>query len=124
MQATEREQLKMCYLEMYRCMVEKDTEMLEKVLDDSFELVHMTGIRQNKKEFISYIEKGRLRYYSAQLEHIFIEEKDNQPALVGQSLVEASVFGGSRHTWSLQLAMKLVKNNNQWQITEAVASTY
>ncbi|WP_097003976.1 nuclear transport factor 2 family protein [Lacrimispora amygdalina] len=124
MELTEKERLKQCYLEMYRCMVDKDTKGLAKILDGSFVLVHMTGMRQNKKEFLSYISMGKLRYYAAQLENIFIED-DIQPILVGQSKVDASVFvGGSRHIWSLQLTMKMIKNNNQWLITEAVASTY
>lgn len=123
MEVTEKERLKQCYLEMYRCMVEKDTEGLAKILDDSFVLVHMTGMRQNKEEFLSYISMGRLRYYSAQLEHIFIED-DIQTKLIGQSKVDASVFGGGRYSWSLQLTMKMIKNNGQWLITEAVASTY
>ena len=125
MEVIEKEHIKQCYLEMYRCMVEKDTESLAKILDDSFVLVHMTGMRQSKVEFISCINKDRLRYYSALLEHIyFVENDDFQCKLVGQSKVVSSVFGGGRLTWLLQLTIKVAKKNNQWIITEAVASTY
>lgn len=126
METTEKENLKRCYLEMYRYMVNKDIEGLSRILDDSFILTHMMGMRQNKNEFISSIELGALNYYSALHECIEVENDKVKPQVIGQSRVEASVFGGGRSTWSLQLIIKLKKNinNNQWLIIEAAASTY
>lgn len=126
MEITEKENLKKCYLEMYRYMVNKDVEELSRILDDSFILTHMTGMRQNKNEFISSIELGVLNYYSVRHECIEVKDDEVKPQVIGQSRVEASVFEGGRITWPLQLIVKLKRNinNNQWQIIEAAALTY
>ena len=43
------------YRQMYRAMIAKDAEGLNAVLEDSFVLVHMTGMRQNKKAFVQTV---------------------------------------------------------------------
>jgi len=105
-------------------MVEKDTGALSKLLDESFVLVHMTGMKQPKQEFLEYIENGRLRYYSSQMEQIVIEIENESAKLIGKSKVSAAVFGGGRHTWLLQLTIQLINRNGLWLMTQAVASTY
>lgn len=37
--------LKRLYTEIYKAMIANDTELLGKILDDSFVLVHMTGTK-------------------------------------------------------------------------------
>ena len=109
-----------CYLEFYRASIAKDLPALRGLLDDSFVLVHMTGMRQNKQEFIQAVGNGTLNYYAAQHEHIRIHEAQ----LTGQSRVSAAVFGGGRHTWRLQLQMRLIQKNDCWLAGATAASTY
>ena len=45
--------LEKLYEEMYSYMISKDTESLGKLLDDDFVLVHMTGMRQPKKDYLN-----------------------------------------------------------------------
>lgn len=52
----EREIIENRYSQMYLGMIEKDRAVLSEVLDDSFVLVHMTGMRQSKAEYIRAIE--------------------------------------------------------------------
>ena len=120
----EEKELEKCYCEMYRGMVEKDRALLSEVLDDSFVLVHMTGMRQSKLAFIQAVEDGTLNYYSADHRHIGVEISSGFAVLTGQSKVSAAVFGGGRHTWRLRLRLRLEKKEGVWKITEAVASTY
>jgi hypothetical protein len=118
-------ELEECYHLMYRGMVEKDQAALEKVLAPEFVLIHMTGIRQSKKEFIRSVMDGTLHYVWARHQKVLLSEvKDDQAELIGQSLVHAAVFGGGFHTWRLQLVCRLVKRDTGWQIKEARASTY
>ncbi len=57
-----REELKQCYIELYRCMTEKDLVSLASILDgDSFVLVHMTGMKQDKQAFIQAIKDAPYR---------------------------------------------------------------
>ena len=120
----DKERIENCYCQMYRGMVEKNQDVLLEVLDDSFVLVHMTGMRQSKTAFIRAVEDGTLNYYSADHQRISVELHGESAELVGQSAVSAAVFGGGRHTWRLQLKLKLIQKESRWRITEARASVY
>ena len=121
---TNKEQIIQLYKEMYSAMVNKDSAELDRVHDDSFVLVHMTGMRQPKDIYISSIMDGTLNYYAASHEDMQVEIKDNTAVLVGKSRVTAAVFGGGKHTWRLQLRFQLVKKNGEWRFALASASTY
>ena len=120
----EKEIIVECYKEMYRGMIDKDRSLLSRVLDESFVLVHMTGMRQSKEAFIRAVEDGTLNYFSAGHQSIDVNIDGESASIVGKSLVNAAVFGGGRHTWRLQLKLKLVKKTDDWKITEAKASVY
>ena len=59
---SDKEQIEACYRQMYRGMVGKDRGLLSVVLDDTFVLIHMTGMRQNKETFIRAVGNGTLNY--------------------------------------------------------------
>ena len=113
-----------CYHTMYQGLIQKDAVLLDGVLDDSFALLHMTGMRQSKRQNIEAIVNGTLNYYSEQTDTVDIAVAGDTARLVGQSRVSAAVFGGGKHTWRLQLAMEAVKRDGQWYFSEAKASTY
>ena len=112
------------YIRMYRGMIAKDESILREVLDDSFVLVHMTGMRQPKQAFIKAVLNGTLNYYSAEHENMPVEISGNTAVLTGQSYVAAAVFGGGRSNWHLQQKCSLKKTDGVWKITRSVASTY
>lgn len=119
-----RKELEQCYIEFYRCMIDRDFISLSVILDDGFVLVHMTGMRQGKKDFIHAIEDGTLNYYSVHHENICLEVDGTHAKLVGDSCVTAAVFGGSRNTWRLRLQMQVINRNGKWFIGSTIASTY
>ena len=113
-----------CYRQMYDGMLKKDRSILSEVLDDSFVLVHMTGMQQSKAAFIQAVEDGTLKYYSAEHQQMEVGIQGEQAEMIGRSLVSAAVFGGGRHIWRLQQKLQLIKKAGEWKITEARASTY
>jgi len=117
------EQIQALYTRMYDGMVRKDAALLEEVLDESFVLVHMTGLRQAKAVFIRAVLNGTLNYYSAQHESMEVTVRGDQAELIGQSRVSAAVFGGGRRTWRLQQDLALKRTGSGWKITQSVAST-
>ncbi len=121
---TEREKVENCYRQMYDGMVKKDVPMLSEVLDDSFVLLHMTGMKQSKEAFIQAVENGTLNYYSAIHQQVETDIQKETAELIGRSIVSAAVFGGGKHTWRLQLNIRLAKKESHWVILEAQASTY
>ena len=112
------------YKQMYDGMINKNESILSEVLDDSFVLVHMTGMHQSKKEFIEAVKNGTLNYYSAEHENLPVEINDDTAVLTGKSYVTAAVFGGRRNNWHLQQKCSLKKTDGKWKITRSVASTY
>ena len=112
------------YIRMYDGMIAKDETILRDVLDDSFVLVHMTGMRQSKGDFIEAVLNGTLNYYSAEHEDLPVEINGDAAVLTGQSYVAAAVFGGGRSNWRLQQKCSMKKIDGAWKITRSVASTY
>ena len=121
---TDKEQISGLYKEMYTAMINKDRAGLDRVHDDSFVLIHMTGLRQPKEVYIHSIMDGTLNYYAATHEEMQIELNGDTAVLTGRSRVNAAVFGGGKHTWRLQLRFQLAKKNDEWKFTLASASTY
>ena len=119
-----KELIENCYRQMYLGMINKDRTILSDVLSESFTLIHMTGMRQGKEAFIRSVEDGTLNYFSADHQKINIDIHGSTAELTGQSVIRAAVFGGGQHTWRLQLKLKLIQNDNSWQIAEAKAATY
>ena len=121
---TDTEVIRQAYIRMYAGMISKDERILNEVLDDSFVLVHMTGMRQPKQAFIKAVLNGTLNYFSAKHENMPVEISGNTAVLTGQSYVAAAVFGGGRSNWHLQQKCSLKKTDGVWKITRSVASTY
>ena len=120
----DEEQIVAAYKEMYRAMIAKDKAGLDTVLDDGFVLVHMTGMRQPKTEFIKAVLNGTLNYYSAEHENMPVKINGDTAILTGQSYVAAAVFGGGRSNWHLEQKCSMKKTMDGWKITKSVASTY
>lgn len=116
--------LRKLYEDMYAAMVVKDEAELDRVHDDSFVLVHMTGMRQDKKTYIRSIMNGTLNYYSAVTEDLSIQISGDTATMTGKSRVNAAVFGGGKHTWRLQLFFHANKKKDGWKLTKAEASTW
>ena len=120
----DEEQLRRLYEDMYAAMVAKDAAALDRVHDDSFVLVHMTGMRQDKQTYIRSIANGTLNYYSAATEILSIQVAWDTATMTGKSRVNAAVFGGGRHTWRLQLFLHVRRIVGDWKLTKAEASTW
>ena len=120
----DKEQVAKLYHDMYAAMVAKDEKALERVHDESFVLVHMTGMRQSKQEYIRAIMDGTLNYFSEQTDRLDIDLKGDTAVMTGRSKVAAAVFGGDRHTWRLALKFDCKKTDDGWKLTKAQASTW
>ena len=121
---TDTEAIRQAYIRMYDGMISKDEKILNEVLDASFVLVHMTGMRQPKQAFIKAVLNGTLNYFSAEHENMPVEISGDTAVLTGQSYVAAAVFGGGRSNWHLQQKCSLKKTDGAWKITRSIASTY
>ena len=94
----EETKLRQLYEDMYVAMAAKDEAELDRVHDNSFVLVHMTGMRQDKKTYIRSILNGTLNYCSAVTEDLSVQVNGDTATMTGKSRVSAAVFGGGKHT--------------------------
>ena len=120
----EKMALEQAYNNMYRAMIAKDTAALGRMLSDDFVLVHMTGMRQAKHDYLQAIANGTLNYYSCDDTRLEISINSESARIIGCSRVTAAVFGGGRHTWSLRLDIALKRQGGRWLMTEIKAGTY
>lgn len=121
---TDNEQIEALYQTMYRAMIAKDRQTLAQIHDDSFVLIHMTGLRQSKQDYIDSILDGTLNYYGKTDDGIDVRVHGEIAEMTGRSRVTASVFGGGKHTWRLALRFTLQRRPDGWKLTSASASTY
>ena len=120
----DEQEIKNQYRAFYRAAIAKDRAGMEAALDESFHLTHMTGMRQSREEYIRSILRGTMNYYSEEPVDLEVEIHGDAATLMAQSIVEAAVFGGGRHSWRLQLDMDAEKTNGVWTFTDAVACTF
>ena len=121
---TDKQAIQALYEQMYQAMIAKDTIALGQCFSDNSVLVHMTGHRQSRKEYLDEIAAGVLNYYNCDTDSLDITVSGDQARMVGRSRVNAAVYGGGRHTWRLQMDSRLRKENGEWKITYTKASTY
>ena len=121
---TDEEQIRQLYQDMYAAMIAKDRGELERIHDETYLLIHMTGMRQSREEYIDSILDGTLNYYSKDDVKIDVSVSGDEAKLTGRSRVTAAVFGGGRHTWPLRMNMNLVRKGDGWKIVRSAASMY
>ena len=120
----DKEAIAALYKEMYRMMIAKDIEGMDGIHDAGFALVHMTGARMDKGEYLAAVKDGTLDYYAADHDEVVVTVDGDRATLCGRSRVNAAVYGGGRHTWRLQQDMALERKGGAWRFTCSKASTY
>lgn len=120
----DKKQIENLYRVMYQAMIAKDVVTLDSIMSDNAVLVHMTGVRQAKRQYLNEIKNGTLNYYSVEGDELDIELSGNKASMTGRSRVTAAVYGGGKHTWRLQIKSSLIKESGRWLLVESRASTY
>ncbi len=116
--------LKELYSTMYKAMIAKDTTLLGEMMADDSALIHITGMRQPRREYLRAIADGTLNYFSCADSDVNVVIDGDTARMKGCSQVEAAVFGGGKHTWPLRLDIDWKKEDGRWIITEIRASTF
>ncbi|WP_414054655.1 nuclear transport factor 2 family protein [Macrococcus equi] len=111
------------YVNLYKAMIDENFDVIDNLMMDGSILVHMTGVRQPKREWLKAIEDQSMKYYSTKEENVEILMKDKKATLIAQNRVDARIYG-SHNIWPLELTMTMVKFEKEWKISHVEASTY
>jgi ketosteroid isomerase-like protein len=103
-------------------MVNKDTETLDKILDDDYVLVHMTGYQQCKQEWLEQIENEEMKYFKTMPQKTTITIDGNTAILICDTKIDARIYG-FRNTWSMKTEMHFDKRRDNWYPVNAIATS-
>lgn len=103
-------------------MVNKDIELLNNILDDDYVLVHMTGYKQSKEEWLDQIESKEMQYFKTMPKKTTITIDGNNAILICDTKIDARIYG-FRNTWSMKMEMHFEKRGDSWYPVNASATS-
>jgi hypothetical protein len=106
-----------------RAMVAGDAEALGALLADVFTLVHMTGYRQPKVEWLADVRSGAMTYHSMEDVDVSVDVSGDAPEVTARTRTAATIWGASG-TWPLQLRITFKRAGSSWIAAGTVASTW
>ena len=121
---SEKELARKLYIDLCEASINKDLEKLDEILSDDYVLVHMTGMKQSKEDYIESVKNGELSYFETKHESIEVTINGNEATILGKTKTLASPFGSSKSWWNLRQDLKAKKINGKWILTYSKASSY
>ena len=106
-----------------RAMVAGDADALGPLLAEDFTLVHMTGYRQPKAEWLADVRSGAMTYHSIEDIEVTVGVSGGAPVVTVRTRTAATIWGASG-TWPLQLRITFRRAGDSWVASGAVASTW
>lgn len=106
------------FVEFQQALIDKDEDKLNEILTEKYELVHMSGKRQTKQEFISEIMDGTLNYYKSEIiDPTILWDDEERATLVADVRLTAKVYG-TNGKWTLDTTVDFEKVNGKWYFTK------
>lgn len=104
------------FIEFQQALIDKDEDKLNEIISDDYELVHMSGKRQSKSEFLAEVMDGTLNYYKSEIEEPTILHDDaNSASLVADVTLTAKVYG-INGKWTLDTVVSFKKIDDVWYL--------
>lgn len=116
-------QIRQLARQLTELMIARNTTEINKIVDSSFTLTHITGYVQSKKEWFAELESESMKYYSYKEVKTSVNIDGDKATFMSQNLLDARIWG-SRNTWRLQQTMQLEKRNGKWIILKTEATTF
>ena len=106
-----------------RAMVAGDADALGALLAGDFTLVHMTGYRQLRAEWLADVRSGAMTYHSMEDVDVSVDLSGDAPVVTARTRTVATIWGASG-TWPLQLRIVFAQHGATWVAAGTVASTW
>ena len=102
------------FVEFQQALIDKNEDKLNEIINDDYELVHMSGKTQSKEEFISEVMDGTLNYFKSEvLEPTILWDDENNASLIADVTLTAKVYG-ARGKWTLNTVANFKKIDGEW----------
>ena len=105
-------------------MVRKDLDLLREVLSEDMTLIHMTGLKQSREQFLSQVKDGTLNYRSSIIVDAPVAIRGDTAEVALKTRTDAAVYGGGYRVWNLLLETELRRCGGEWKVTGSKAGTY
>ena len=116
--------VKQLYIDLCEASINKNLDKLDEILSDDYILVHMTGMKQSKEDYIESVKTGELAYFESKHESIEVDINGYEATIIGKTKTLASPFGSSKSWWNLRQDLKAEKIDGKWILTYSKASTF
>lgn len=94
--------IKKLYIDLCDAGIHKDTNKINEILSDDYILIHMTGMKQTKEDYINSVKNGELKYYDSVHESIEIKINNDTANIIAKTKTLASPFGMTKSWWRLK----------------------
>ena len=111
------------YERQRRAMVAGDADALGALLAGDFTLVHMTGYRQPKAEWLADVRSGAMTYHSMEDVEVSVDVSGDAPVVTARTRTAATIWDASG-TWPLQLRISFSHDGTAWVAAGTAASTW
>ena len=102
------------FIEFQQALIDKNEDKLNEIVNDDYELVHMSGKTQSKEEFISEVMDGTLYYYKSEiLEPTILWDDEDNASLIADVRLTAKVYG-VQGKWTLNTVANFKKISGKW----------
>ena len=106
------------FVEFQQALIDKDEDKLNSILTEKYELVHMSGKKQTKQEFIAEIMDGTLNYYRSEIiDPTILWDDGERPTLVADVTLTAKVYG-INGKWTLDTTVDFEKIDGEWYFSK------
>ena len=121
---SDKELVRKLYIDLCEASINKDLIKLGEILSDDYVLVHMTGMKQTKEDYLDSVKSGELSYFESKHESIDVNVNGDDATIIGKTKTLASPFGTSKSWWSVRQDLKAKKIDGKWILMYSKASSY
>lgn len=107
----------------YQAIIEKDEETLKKMIDNTFQIIHINGMIQNKEQFINAVINDNISYYAYSLETIQQEEKDDKMVVIANVKLVANLYRTGKKERFIQTKIAFMTKED-WKIYRILETSY
>ena len=121
---SDKELVRKLYIDLCEASINKDLIKLGEILSDDYVLVHMTGMKQTKEDYLDSVKSGELSYFELKHESIDVNVNGDDATIIGKTKTLASPFGTNKSWWNLRQDLKAKKIDGKWILIYSKASSY